>query len=97
MSNFVSGLSGLKIGNVPSSSSHPPQIPLSAVEMPGSADVSGLNVQFGALDFGPEASLPDFSHPDNGSSGITSTNRDPVPVSQPLNSHYSKSPRSGAV
>ncbi|XP_023692409.1 ubiquitin-associated protein 2-like isoform X2 [Paramormyrops kingsleyae] len=73
------------------------KIPLSAVEMPGSADVSGLNVQFGALDFGPEASLPDFSHPDNGSSGITSTNRDPVPVSQPLNSHYSKSPRSGAV
>lgn len=33
----------------------PPQIPSSAVEMPGSADVSGLNVQFGALDFGSEA------------------------------------------
>lgn len=31
------------------------QIPSSAVEMPGSADVSGLNVQFGALDFGSEA------------------------------------------
>lgn len=32
----------------------PTQIPSSAVEMPGSADVSGLNVQFGALDFGSE-------------------------------------------
>lgn len=32
------------------------QIPSSAVEMPGSADVPGLNVQFGALDFGSEAS-----------------------------------------
>lgn len=31
------------------------QIPSSAVEMPGSADISGLNVQFGALDFGSEA------------------------------------------
>ncbi|XP_013769502.1 ubiquitin-associated protein 2-like [Pundamilia nyererei] len=34
----------------------PSKIPSSAVEMPGSADVSGLNVQFGALDFGSEAS-----------------------------------------
>ncbi|XP_029998806.1 ubiquitin-associated protein 2-like isoform X2 [Sphaeramia orbicularis] len=33
----------------------PSKIPSSAVEMPGSADVSGLNVQFGALDFGSEA------------------------------------------
>lgn len=32
------------------------QIPSSAVEMPGSADVPGLNVQFGALDFGSETS-----------------------------------------
>ena len=32
-----------------------PQIPSSAVEMPGSTEVSGLNVQFGALDFGSEA------------------------------------------
>uniref|UniRef100_A0A3B3VV63 Ubiquitin associated protein 2b n=1 Tax=Poecilia latipinna TaxID=48699 RepID=A0A3B3VV63_9TELE len=31
------------------------QIPSSAVEMPGSADISGLNVQFGALDFSSEA------------------------------------------
>ncbi|XP_070689253.1 ubiquitin-associated protein 2-like isoform X2 [Pempheris klunzingeri] len=33
----------------------PSKIPASAVEMPGSADISGLNVQFGALDFGSEA------------------------------------------
>lgn len=33
------------------------QIPSSAVEMPGSADVSGLNVQFGALDFASEAAV----------------------------------------
>lgn len=42
---------------LPPPPSPPPrlQIPSSAVEMPGSADVSGLNVQFGALDFGSEA------------------------------------------
>ncbi|XP_054629824.1 ubiquitin-associated protein 2-like isoform X2 [Dunckerocampus dactyliophorus] len=34
----------------------PSKIPSSAVEMPGSADVSGLNVQFGALDFASETS-----------------------------------------
>ncbi|GAA6224672.1 ubiquitin-associated protein 2-like isoform X1 [Lates japonicus] len=33
----------------------PSKIPSSAVEMPGSADTPGLNVQFGALDFGSEA------------------------------------------
>ncbi|XP_029367032.1 ubiquitin-associated protein 2-like isoform X3 [Echeneis naucrates] len=33
----------------------PSKIPSSAVEMPGSADISGLNVQFGALDFGSES------------------------------------------
>nr|XP_019956541.1 PREDICTED: ubiquitin-associated protein 2-like isoform X1 [Paralichthys olivaceus] len=32
----------------------PSKIPSSAVEMPGSADMSGLNFQFGALDFGSE-------------------------------------------
>ncbi|XP_046313097.1 ubiquitin-associated protein 2 isoform X3 [Marmota monax] len=31
-----------------------------AVEMPGSADVTGLNVQFGALEFGSEPSLCEF-------------------------------------
>ncbi|XP_018523902.1 ubiquitin-associated protein 2 isoform X1 [Lates calcarifer] len=33
----------------------PSKIPSSAVEMPGSADTPGLNLQFGALDFGSEA------------------------------------------
>ncbi|XP_018100118.1 ubiquitin-associated protein 2 isoform X5 [Xenopus laevis] len=44
------------------------KIPASAVEMPGSADVSGLNVQFGALEFGSEPSLTEFgsnSSPDH--------------------------------
>ncbi|XP_067887800.1 ubiquitin-associated protein 2a isoform X4 [Heterodontus francisci] len=36
------------------------KIPATAVEMPGSTDVSGLNVQFGALEFGSEPSLTDF-------------------------------------
>uniref|UniRef100_UPI00398ECC02 ubiquitin-associated protein 2a isoform X4 n=1 Tax=Pristiophorus japonicus TaxID=55135 RepID=UPI00398ECC02 len=36
------------------------KIPASAVEMPGSTDVSGLNVQFGALEFGSEPSLTEF-------------------------------------
>ncbi|XP_072108421.1 ubiquitin-associated protein 2a isoform X2 [Mobula birostris] len=38
----------------------PSKIPASAVEMPGSTDVSGLNVQFGALEFGSEPSLTEF-------------------------------------
>ncbi|KAM3610427.1 uncharacterized protein V6R79_004004 [Siganus canaliculatus] len=44
----------------------PSKIPSSAVEMPGSADISGLNVQFGALDFGSEASSAavDMVHPE---------------------------------
>ncbi|NXM37261.1 UBAP2 protein, partial [Oxyruncus cristatus] len=36
------------------------KIPVSAVEMPGSSDVTGLNVQFGALEFGSEPTLPEF-------------------------------------
>ncbi|XP_063813971.1 ubiquitin-associated protein 2 isoform X2 [Pseudophryne corroboree] len=46
------------------------KIPASAVEMPGSAEVTGLNVQFGALEFGSEPTLPEFgsnASPDNGS------------------------------
>ncbi|KAM9743045.1 ubiquitin-associated protein 2-like [Menidia menidia] len=45
----------------------PSKIPSSAVEMPGSADVSGLNVQFGALDFGSEAGsgTVDMSQPES--------------------------------
>ncbi|XP_043543554.1 ubiquitin-associated protein 2a isoform X6 [Chiloscyllium plagiosum] len=41
---------------VPTSS----KIPASAVEMPGSINVSELNVQFGALEFGSEPSLSEF-------------------------------------
>ncbi|XP_066502239.1 ubiquitin-associated protein 2a isoform X2 [Hoplias malabaricus] len=63
------------------------KIPSSAVEMPGSADVSGLNVQFGALDFGSESALPDFSQPENCNSEAT---REAAPVPQTQSSLYSK-------
>ncbi|XP_012512554.1 PREDICTED: ubiquitin-associated protein 2 isoform X1 [Propithecus coquereli] len=72
-------------------SAHPPQpkhiklskrrippaskIPVSAVEMPGSADVTGLNVQFGALEFGSEPSLSEFG------STPTSENSNQIPIS----------------
>ncbi|XP_034725791.1 ubiquitin-associated protein 2a isoform X1 [Etheostoma cragini] len=36
------------------------KIPSTAVEMPGSADIPGLNLQFGALDFGSESAMPEF-------------------------------------
>ncbi|KAM6975028.1 LOW QUALITY PROTEIN: ubiquitin-associated protein 2-like [Tautogolabrus adspersus] len=36
------------------------KIPAMAVEMPGSADISGLNLQFGALQFGSEPVLPEY-------------------------------------
>ncbi|KAF6294009.1 ubiquitin associated protein 2 like [Rhinolophus ferrumequinum] len=36
------------------------KIPALAVEMPGSADISGLNLQFGALQFGSEPVLSDY-------------------------------------
>ncbi|XP_053555629.1 ubiquitin-associated protein 2 [Bombina bombina] len=55
------------------------KIPASAVEMPGSADVTGLNVQFGALEFGLEPSIPDFG-----------TNGSPDSTSQTPNNLYSK-------
>ncbi|KAM8961815.1 ubiquitin-associated protein 2 isoform 3-T3 [Pelodytes ibericus] len=55
------------------------KIPASAVEMPGSADVTGLNVQFGALEFGSEPSLPDFG-----------SNPSPDITSQVPNNLYSK-------
>ncbi|XP_077004022.1 ubiquitin-associated protein 2 isoform X2 [Tamandua tetradactyla] len=56
------------------------KIPVSAVEMPGSADVTGLNVQFGALEFGSEPSLSEFG------SVPTSENSKQIPISL-----YSKS------
>ncbi|XP_072215671.1 ubiquitin-associated protein 2 isoform X2 [Excalfactoria chinensis] len=57
------------------------KIPVSAVEMPGSADVTGLNVQFGALEFGSEPALPEFGSPSSSENASQTTN----------NSLYSKS------
>ncbi|XP_064293830.1 ubiquitin-associated protein 2 isoform X3 [Phalacrocorax carbo] len=57
------------------------QIPASAVEMPGTADVTGLNVQFGALEFGSEPALPDFGSTSSSENTSQATN----------NSLYSKS------
>ena len=59
--------------------SPPDQIPSSAVEMPGSADIPGLNVQFGALDFGSEATLPDFGPVET---CVSVASRAPAPQSQ---------------
>ncbi|XP_058421963.1 ubiquitin-associated protein 2 isoform X5 [Diceros bicornis minor] len=56
------------------------KIPAPAVEMPGSADVTGLNVQFGALEFGSEPSLSEFG------SAASSDNSNQIPISL-----YSKS------
>ncbi|KAM3909859.1 ubiquitin-associated protein 2-like isoform 6-T6 [Leptodactylus fuscus] len=36
------------------------KIPALAVEMPGTADIAGLNLQFGALQFGSEPVLPEY-------------------------------------
>ena len=38
----------------------PAQIPAMAVEMPGSSDISGLHLQFGALQFGTEPVLQEY-------------------------------------
>lgn len=57
------------------------KIPASAVEMPGSADVTGLNVQFGALEFGSEPALPEFGSASSSENNSQATN----------NSLYSKS------
>ncbi|NXI42285.1 UBAP2 protein, partial [Galbula dea] len=86
-------LSTLSVDNQPVTAHHkhiksskrriPPvsKIPASAVEMPGSADVTGLNVQFGALEFGSEPALPEFGS----TSGSEITNQ------ATNNSLYSKS------
>ncbi|XP_062855355.1 ubiquitin-associated protein 2b isoform X2 [Trichomycterus rosablanca] len=63
----------------------PSKIPSSAVEMPGSADVSGLNVQFGALDFASESTVESSAHSEAASQDP------PVSVSQSQKSLYSKS------
>ncbi|XP_050843383.1 ubiquitin-associated protein 2 isoform X9 [Serinus canaria] len=57
------------------------KIPASAVEMPGSADMTGLNVQFGALEFGSEPTLPEFGSTSSSENTNQATN----------NSLYSKS------
>ncbi|KAL6099633.1 ubap2l [Pungitius sinensis] len=54
------------------------KIPALAVEMPCSADITGLNLQFGALQFGSEPVLPDYE-----SAPVTTT-----PSSQVQNSLY---------
>ncbi|KAF7663688.1 hypothetical protein LDENG_00203790 [Lucifuga dentata] len=72
------------------------KIPSTAVEMPGSADVPGLNLQFGALDFGSESALPDFGVVDNCVSGPSRESTPapappaPGPGTQSQSSLYSK-------
>ncbi|XP_041748066.1 ubiquitin-associated protein 2 isoform X1 [Coregonus clupeaformis] len=65
------------------------KIPLSAVEMPGSADIPGLNVQFGALDFGSEAALPDFG-PVETCVSVASRESTRAPAPQSQTNLYSK-------
>lgn len=62
----------------------PSKIPSSAVEMPGSADMSGLNVQFGALDFGSESTVENLNQSDN-------SYQESVAAPQTQSSLYSKS------
>ncbi|XP_077202659.1 ubiquitin-associated protein 2 isoform X1 [Paroedura picta] len=63
------------------------KIPSSAVEMPGSTDVSGLNVQFGALEFGLETSLSEFGSTSSYENASQAPNSIlyPKPVNDPLN------------
>ncbi|XP_014890710.1 ubiquitin-associated protein 2a isoform X3 [Poecilia latipinna] len=56
------------------------KIPSTAVEMPGSADVPGLNLQFGALDFGSESALPEFGVVDN---CVSAVSRESTPAPPP--------------
>ncbi|CAG01408.1 unnamed protein product [Tetraodon nigroviridis] len=60
----------------------PRQIPSTAVEMPGSADIPGLNLQFGALDFGSESALTEFGGADN-CAKAASRESTPAPTSAP--------------
>ncbi|XP_006898565.1 PREDICTED: ubiquitin-associated protein 2 [Elephantulus edwardii] len=62
------------------------KIPASAVEMPGTTDVIGLNVQFGALEFGSEPSLSEFgSAPSSENSNQIPISLYSKPLSDPLN------------
>ncbi|TNM88550.1 hypothetical protein fugu_004804 [Takifugu bimaculatus] len=58
------------------------KIPSTAVEMPGSADIPGLNLQFGALDFGSESALTEFGVVDN-CVNAASRESTPAPTSAP--------------
>lgn len=59
------------------------QIPAMAVEMPCSTDISGLNLQFGALQFGSEPVLPEYE----------STPSTTTPANQVQNSLYTSPSR----
>uniref|UniRef100_A0A8C0C3D6 UBAP2 n=1 Tax=Buteo japonicus TaxID=224669 RepID=A0A8C0C3D6_9AVES len=75
------------------------KIPASAVEMPGSADVTGLNVQFGALEFGSEPALPEFGSTSSSENTSQATNNslyskpgnDPLNTSLPISSTVQES------
>ncbi|XP_039653977.1 ubiquitin-associated protein 2a isoform X2 [Perca fluviatilis] len=58
----------------------PSKIPSTAVEMPGSADIPGLNLQFGALDFGSESAMPEFGVVDN---CVSAASRESTPAPCP--------------
>ncbi|KAM8866950.1 ubiquitin-associated protein 2a isoform 3-T3 [Synchiropus picturatus] len=69
------------------------KIPSTAVEMPGSADIPGLNLQFGALDFGSESALPEFGVVDKCVSAVSRESSQasvPTPGTQSHTSMYSK-------
>ncbi|XP_061758171.1 ubiquitin-associated protein 2-like isoform X2 [Nerophis ophidion] len=77
----------------------PSKIPSSAVEMPGSADISGLNVQFGALDFGSETSTGtvDVAQKELSREKVSApTVAMTAPTQQPQGSLFSKPPGSGS-
>ncbi|XP_059690338.1 ubiquitin-associated protein 2 isoform X4 [Gavia stellata] len=77
------------------------KIPASAVEMPGSADVTGLNVQFGALEFGSEPALPEFGSTSSSENTSQATNNglysksvkyvDPLNTSLPISNTVQES------
>uniref|UniRef100_A0A8C3Y754 UBA domain-containing protein n=1 Tax=Catharus ustulatus TaxID=91951 RepID=A0A8C3Y754_CATUS len=77
------------------------KIPASAVEMPGSADVTGLNVQFGALEFGSEPTLTEFGSTSSSENTSQATNNslysksvkyvDPLNTSLPISSTVQES------
>ncbi|KAM3845129.1 ubiquitin-associated protein 2 isoform 2-T2 [Vipera latastei] len=74
--------------NKPSKRRTPPvsKIPSSAVEMPGSTDVPGLNVQFGALEFGLEPAVSEFGFASSYESSPAPNNiLYTKPVNEPLN------------